>query len=259
MARYFYTLEGRSRGPATPRDVMDLILADKLTLDSYVQKDRDPAWRKISEIPELVRYLHESEFRLPAADLSLEGFVAAGDDAPVYFHIPLSRLILGSLVSLGLYGGYWFYKNWNYLHHNRKGKTGSSFWRDSLNPMAIVNVFYQISVDKELNSALRAPRDFSGYGTLWLIFVLASVALFFFGGSLPGFLGLFLDLVFYLLPLWFLLRVQSYVNAANAKLGRRYTPVSLGHYVVLVVGAMSAVYWLTSLFRQVFSLFKLLS
>lgn len=258
MARYFYSLEGRSRGPASPRDIMDLILADKLTLDSYVQKDRDPAWKKISELPELMRYLHESDFRLPAADPKLEGFEAAGDEAPVFFHIPLSRLILGSLISLGLYEGYWFYKNWNYLRNNRKGKTGSSFWRDSINPLAIVNVFYQISVDKELNSALRAPRDFSGYGALWLIFVLVSLTLFFLVGSLPWYLGRVLDLVFFLVPLWFLVRVQGYVNAANARLGRRYTPASLGHYVVLIVGAMSALFWLTSMLRQAFSLFKLL-
>ena len=237
--RYFYSFEGRTLGPVSPDEIMDLILRDKLNMDSYVMAVKEPRWLKIRDVPELVRHLHECGTRIPASDIDIEGFQAAGDEEPIYFHIPMSRLIFSYIFSLGLYGVYWLFKNWSFLRYKRKGKTGTSFLRDSVNPLLIVNVFSQISYDRELNSAERSERDFAFYGWMWLIFYLLCIFFFLFGSKLsPGILWL-VETVAYLIPLWFLVKVQSYVNRANSKLGRRYSITESGERLVRVVGVIS--------------------
>lgn len=177
--RYFYSFEGRTLGPVSPDEIMDLILRDKLNMDSYVMGVKEPRWLKIRDVPELVRHLHECGTRVPASDIDIEGFQALGNEEPIYFHIPMSRLIFSYIFSLGLFGVYWLFKNWSFLRYKRKGKTGTSFLRDSANPLLIVNVFSQISYDRELNSAERSERDFAFYGWMWLISYLVGFSFYF--------------------------------------------------------------------------------
>lgn len=236
--RYFYSFEGRTLGPVSPDEIMDLILRDKLNMDSYVMAVKEPRWLKIRDVPELVRHLHESGTRIPASDIDIEGFQTAGDEEPIYFHIPMSRLVFSYLFTLGLYGVYWLFKNWSFLRYKRKGKTGTSFLRDSVNPLLIVNVFSQISYDRELNSAERSERDFAFYGWMWLIFYLLCIFFFLFGSKLSPGIQWLVEMVAYLIPLWFLVKVQSYVNRANSKLGRRYSITESGERLVRVVGVI---------------------
>ncbi|MBW6513772.1 MAG: hypothetical protein K0B87_03325 [Candidatus Syntrophosphaera sp.] len=46
----------------------------------------------------------------------------------------------------------------------------------------------------------------------------------------------------------FLVPVQNYINECNAKLGRRYTEKSFGHYLVMVLGALGWLLLLLGLF-----------
>ncbi|MBW6513691.1 MAG: DUF4339 domain-containing protein [Candidatus Syntrophosphaera sp.] len=155
MAKYFYTFEGRTKGPVSPRQIMSLILDDVLDNDSYVMDSKSPHWIKIRDIPDLMRYLHESDFKLPTSDVAEEDLYVLDEKAPVFFHIPISRLIVCSIASLGLFEFYWLYKNWHYLRWVRKDKSfGFSFWRDASNPFRVVDIFRKIALDKELNSVL---------------------------------------------------------------------------------------------------------
>lgn len=52
------------------------------------------------------------------------------------------------------------------------------------------------------------------------------------------------ETVLYLIPLWFLVKVQRYVNRANTKLGRRYNSTESGERLVRVVGIISILLWL---------------
>ena len=256
--RYFYSYEGRTLGPVSPDGIMDLILSDKLDMDSYVMAVKEPRWLKIRDVPELVRHLHESGTRIPASDIDIEGFRALGDEEPIYFHIPMSRLVFSYLFTLGFYGVYWLFKNWSFLRYKRKGKTGTSFLRDSGNPLLIVNVFSQISYDRELNSAARSERDFAFYGWMWLIFYWLCIFFLLFGSKLSPGIHWLMQTVTYLIPLWFLVKVQRYVNQANSKLGRRYSTVESGERLVKVVVVISLLIWLFSVFGNGFGLFRLL-
>lgn len=247
--KYFYSYEGRTQGPVSPTEIMQLILSDKLSTDSHVMNSKEPIWKKIRDIPELMDFLHRSGQALPASELTLEGLVEAAGGGPIFFHIPLSRLIFSSIISLGMYEFYWLYKNWLFLHEHRERGTGPYFWRVVINPFGITDIFHKISIDKELNSAVRSGRDFSSYGWWWVIILIIASGLIVTVG-LPGILGVLYNLVCFGTSIWFLAQVQSYVNQANAKLGRRYTPRTWGHYVIISLGG---VIWLVDLlFRVIF-------
>lgn len=214
MARYYYSFEGRTLGPVSSDEIMTLILDDKLTTESYVMPVKSPQWVKISGLPDLMRFLHQSDQRLPASDVDLAEIADLDETAPIFFHIPLSRLIVCSLASLGLFEWYWLYKNWHFLRWVRKDQSfGLSFWRDSINPFRLIRIFNKIALDKELNRAVLCKPNFGINGTLWFFTWFASHFLF-------------------------LIPVQNYINEANAKLGRRYTELSFGHYATMAMGGL---------------------
>lgn len=47
---------------------------------------------------------------------------------PLFLHISVTKLILMSVASLGLYEAYWIYKNWKYINE-REGLGIHPFWR----------------------------------------------------------------------------------------------------------------------------------
>lgn len=225
MAKYYYSSEGRTLGPVSPEEILYLILDDKLTSDSYVMEGKTPQWIKIRDIPDLMRHLQQSPERLPASEIENVKVLSEDTSEPLFYHIPLGRLIVGSLVSLGLFEWYWLYKNWHFLRWVRRDRSfGYSFWRDMVNPFRVIYIFQKIASDKELNRALPCPGNFGMPGILWLLTWFASHFLF-------------------------LIPVQNYINACNAKLGRRYTETSFGHYLTLILGGIG---WLVLLLRFVF-------
>ena len=50
MAKYYYTYEGKTLGPVSPKEVLDLILDDVLSMDSSVMESSSPQWLKIRDI-----------------------------------------------------------------------------------------------------------------------------------------------------------------------------------------------------------------
>lgn len=246
--KYFYSYEGRTQGPVSPNEIMQLILSDRLTTDSHVMNSKEPIWKKIRDIPELMDFLHRSDQVLPASEVTLEGLEEVAGGGPLFFHIPLSRLIFSSIISLGMYEFYWLYKNWEFLREHRERGTSRYFWRVAINPFSITDIFHKISIDKELNSAVRSGRDFSSYGWWWVIILIIASGLLIVV-QLPGILGVLYNLVLLGASIWFLAQVQSYVNQANAKLERRYTPRTWGHYVIISLGG---VIWLVELLFRAF-------
>lgn len=252
MVKYYYSSEGRTLGPVSPNEIMSLILDDKITTESYVMRTKSPQWIKIADLPDLMRFLHESEINLSLDDEGAVKLVEYDADAPLFFYIPLSKLLLYIVVSQGLYEIYWFHENWKFLRYRRQGKIALSFWRIIINPLAIVDIFHKISLDKEMNAALPCRRDFGAIGGFWYVvvyLVLLITALVYSGlGTFVHVNGNMLVIVSILAALaltyGFLARVQNYVNAVNAKLGKRFSKPSVGHYLTLVVGIMG---WISQL------------
>ncbi len=237
MAKYYYTFEGKTLGPASPKEVLDLILDDVLDQDSFVMDSRSPRWLKIRDIPELMRYLHESDVRI--TDWAEEKDLAGIDDQqePLFFHLPVSRLVWLSLITLGLYELYWVYRNWRFLRFRRRGRTAAYFWRDSLNPFALAGVFTKISLDRDLGKDL-PEQDFTLHGWLWIVALLALAArsilvfslLLSLGADIALTLGALAFSILCLVP------VQKHINAGNAKAAKPLSRPTFGHYAAIVGG-----------------------
>lgn len=239
MAKYFYTSEGKTLGPASPKEVMALILDDVLDMDSFVMDSRSPQWLKIREIPELMRYLHESEVQI--SDWGEEKAMAGIEDQQqeLFFHLPVSRLVWLSLLTFGLYEVYWLYANWRFLRFNRKRRTATYFWKDSLNPFALVGVFHQISMDEELGGR-SSDRDFTLNGWLWIFSLLALAArsILVFALALNVLVDIGIALAALTLSILCLIPVQKHINAGNAQAGKGFSKPTFGHYATIVIGIL---------------------
>lgn len=256
MAKYYYTYEGKTLGPVSPKEVLDLILDDVLSMDSSVMESSSPQWLKIRDIPELMRYLHESEVQITdwAED---KGFASIdGENVPLFFHIPVSRLVWLSLITFGFYEIYWIYRNWRFLRFHRKGRTAAYFGRDLRNPVDLVGVFSQISTDQELGGRYNG-RDFTLNGWLWIVALLTQVARSILGFT--PFLSVWVDfaLTFGLLALSILclVPVQKHINEGNAKAGKPLSRPTFGHYASIVVGLLVWLLVLLSLIPRLVRLF----
>ncbi|MEO8629031.1 MAG: hypothetical protein ABI612_13150 [Betaproteobacteria bacterium] len=67
---------------------------------------------------------------------------AAPVDAPL-FAVPLRKLVLLSVCSLGIYQLYWFYRNWQLIKIHT-GEDISPFWRTALAPLYCYQCFSRI-------------------------------------------------------------------------------------------------------------------
>ena len=47
---------------------------------------------------------------------------------PLFLHVPVSRVIAMSIVSMGLYNAYWIYKNYRYVKERERSRIWP-FWR----------------------------------------------------------------------------------------------------------------------------------
>lgn len=245
MARYFYTDKGKTLGPVNPDQILNLILNDVLSLDSLVMDTRSPRWIKIRDIPELMRFLYESDIQISdwAEEIALSG--ENNTSIPLFFHIPTARLITLSIVSLGWYEIYWLYMNWRYLHYFRKNSTSRAFWLALINPLAIMRIFQNISNDKEL-SIQKEERDFTFNGIIW---ILALLILFIFASGIinylahiPFLVSIFVSFAALTLSLCCIVPVQNYINTANNQFNKKLSTHTFGHYLTIILGILTWIY-----------------
>jgi hypothetical protein len=236
MKEWYYSAMGQTKGPVSQHKLIDLILKQELELDSYVADGIDKPWKRIKDIPALLEELHK-----PADITHKEVFPAdfADPNAPVragnlYFYIPIRRFILMSVLSLGLYQLYWMYKQWQYWDRKER----KPYQRPHPNIGWFVfpfMIFRNIQYDQELNAVEKA--DFSGMAVFWL-WLLAGAAIYIITGPLDKVLG-DTSLITYLLgslDVLVLVRIQSYINRVNARLGNSYDRPGFGHYACLLFG-----------------------
>jgi hypothetical protein len=245
MARYFYTDKGKTLGPVSPNQILTLILKDILSLDSLIMDTRSPHWIKIRDIPELMRFLYESDIQISdwAEELALSG--SSDKSIPLFFHIPTPKLITLSIVTLGWYEIYWLYMNWRFLHYFRKNSTAKAFWLDLINPLAIIRIFQQIGNDSELNRQ-KEERDFTFSGIIW---ILSLLTVFIFASGIINYLTLIpfwistlVSFAALTLSIFCIVPVQNHINATNNYLNKKLSTHTFGHYGTIILGILSWIY-----------------
>jgi amino acid permease len=150
---------------------------------------------------------------------------------PLFLYISPARLIIMSIVSMGIYEAYWIYKNWRYIKE-RSGMNITPFWRGVFGVFFCHSLLRKIHEDQEARS-IQAPT-FSPVmlATVWVILVILanivsradSITVTIIAAFIPSFLCL--------------VPVQNYINDVTKKRnpGQNFYGWSSGHVVCLVIG-----------------------
>jgi len=179
----------------------------------------------------------EEKISLAGAVASAPPAVAAAQPSPIavgspmFLYIPVSRLVVMSIVSLGLYAMYWIYRNWRYLKE-RDGLNIQPFWRAWFGIFYCHSILKAIQTDRQTNAIEKASFSAGGLATGWILLTILATAIG--QNAAVSFLGTLISLSSVL----FFLPAQNYINRVNEKLSPRppYKSWSAGHAVCLVWG-----------------------
>ena len=143
--------------------------------------------------------------------------------SPMFFYIPVGRLIAMSIFSGGVFDSYWIYKNWCYLKE-RDGLNISPFWRACFPVFTCHGTLKAIRNDHQMNEIEKPSYSAGGLTTGWIIFSFITKKTVFF----------FIPASIFLIP------VQNYINRVNESIQPRpqHMPWTTGHFVCLLVGAL---------------------
>ncbi len=166
------------------------------------------------------------------------------DTSNIFLYIPISRLIILSIISFGFYEAYWIYKNWRYLK-DRDGLQIQPFWR------GVFGIFYCYSIlkfiynDQITNKYERAKFSAGGLATGWIILRLLGNVLGRADDISINILGLIIAFPTFL----FFVPVQNYINRVNSIKQPRpdYNSWSAGHLLCLFIGSIIWIFWLIGL------------
>lgn len=154
-----------------------------------------------------------------------------GTDKALYLHIPVSRLIILSILTSHLYEAYWIYKNWQYLK-NREGLAIWPFVRGIFGIFFCHNLLIQIEKDPEARAVELPTFSPGALATGWVVLMLLNNA---FSRVPSPYVGL---LTFMMPSFLCLVPVQKYVNSVTERRnpGEPYYRWSAGHIVCIVLG-----------------------
>ena len=165
---------------------------------------------------------------------------------PLFLYISPIRLVLLSIVSMGIYEIYWIYRNWQFLKERHKM---------NIRPIArgIFGIFYCHSLLRRIRDdpegrAIQAATYSAGWlATGWVILIIISRILV----QMPY---VWINILAVIVPSFlFLVPVQNYINTMTIK--RNPTQAmygwSFGHIVCLVIGI---IFWGVTLLPLVYEL-----
>src|ERR1051326_4300794 len=105
MSDWYYEKNGKQEGPIQGSELAGLLKSGAVTPTTLVWTDGLAEWKWISDVADLlpppIEFSKRQATQLPGGAM--------------FLYIPLSRLIIMSLVSFGLYEVYWMYRNWKFL------------------------------------------------------------------------------------------------------------------------------------------------
>jgi ribosomal protein S27AE len=148
-----------------------------------------------------------------------------------FLYIPTARLIILSIVSMGLYEAYWIYKNWKYIKE-RENLNIQPFWRGIFCVFFCHDLFKRIYNDTQSRAVLEPSFSHSGLATGFVILVILSNLIV----RIPGITA---SIIAAIMPSYLcFVPVQNYINSVHEKQtnGDAYYGWSGGHIVCLVFG-----------------------
>jgi hypothetical protein len=238
MKEWFFAVGSEQQGPIEEDVLVNRLQTGQLPKDVLVWTPGMKDWMRADRVEGLIPVATVPPMEAGTMP-PLPSAVESSPD-PIFLHIPISRLIVMSILSCGLYEMYWIYKNWKYLKH-RDHLNIMPFWRAWFGIFHCHSLLGAIHEDPELSRIETPAFSSSGLATGWVVLVILSNIVV----RVPSELA---SIAAFLLPSFlFLVPVQKYINRINRKKRPHgsFSKWSMGHVVCFVVGI--AVWGLTLL------------
>ncbi len=264
MAHWYYSIKGKDYGPVSTAKIVDAVLRNYLDMDSYIISDKDKVWVKIKDVPSIMELIHKPADKPIFNDVAARDFaqslntnsVPEADSRPVFYNLPVKRLLLYLVLSFGFYEICWFIRQISYMLQNRKDRRG-------LFSMSIITwifmpyfVFRAIELDKQLNSVAKANWNALILTLVWysgfLVYIFRPFGI---GAYLSGIISGLFDFICTVVILY---TVQRYINHANRKLNRAEDQPAMWEYGSVIIGLVFGLYGLAQDVKDLFSLARFL-
>lgn len=227
MSQWYYVLNGERKGPITNEQLRSLQLPPETQVCTRELPESDNAVNVAGLIA-----THSAPTPVPAVPPA----TMDTNSKVLFLYIPISRLIWMYILSLGVYGAYWIYKNWQYLQR-RDGLKILPFWRGIFGIVFIYSLFKAIRNDHEAGAIKTATFSASGLAACWII-----IWLFIHARGIYSFANIgtntFWNVVSLLMIVIFV-PVQNYINKVNQAvkpIPAYYNLWSAGHIACMVIG-----------------------
>lgn len=194
------------RGPYSEKEVHELLLAGEFSWD-------DLAWREgMEEWKELRFILSDAPAEIESANIPVK---------PFFHHVAPWKFLLLSIVTLGFYQFYWFYKSWVFVKEEEETSL-MPFWRTVFTPIW----FYPLAI--RIFRLEGAPRRIVA-GVLAIAYFLIGAA-----WQFPGLIS-YISLGNFLLFVPLLISVDR-LNLRNGIVGPAYRRLGWVHGMAALVG-----------------------
>ncbi len=225
MRQWYHGRDGKTLGPIDEATLQALFRSGELPDETLVWSEGMPDWASARDLP-----------LFSCAGAGAPSSAAGAADGPLYLHIPVGRLILLGLLSMGLYEAYWIYRNWRYVKE-RDGLEIRPFWRGIFGIFFVYGILKRIREDAELNRIEPATFSPGGLAAGWIVLVLAGNLLAKSSDLRVNLFGLLVALPSFLL----FLPVQEYLQRVNVRRNPQaaHLPWTTGHWVCAVLGLIS--------------------
>ena len=227
MSSYYIAKAGSKTGPYEESEIRRQIEEGTLTSDDLCWSEDMGDWQPVGRVFALGT---EKPSPPPIPPTAVPG---SDRSAPLFLYIPVSRLIILSIVSMSLYEIYWIYKNWRYIKE-RDNLNIHPFWRGVFGIFFCHSLLRRIHEDEESRSVQMPSFSPGGLATGWVVLVIIANII----SRAPGITA---SIISALVPSFLcLVPIQRYINAVSERRnpGQPYYGWSSGHVVCLVIGLL---------------------
>lgn len=251
MSSWFYSKDGRNKGPLSSKKIAKKVLDQELEMDDYVLCTKTQLWKRIREIKEIVDLVHSPIQGHVFRDIDIQQFeeelgIQAMEEEKPFIHFTIAEVIFWQLITLGMFGVYWLVKQNHYLKYQvDTGTTQYSrlkrFAFGPINPF--LNVIKGIENHKTLNKAQVPSNSLVGIFILWIILMLTGVLMVLLTVTSLFIPTLFIASISFLAVI---IPTQTYINNCHEKLEIPRTKRPVSFYVWMIF--MGAAAWLFLIF-----------
>lgn len=235
MREWHYKFEGQEQNTVQEKELISMIKDGLIPPETLVWTEGMTDWAQVNQIDDFIAriYKNTSLPQSPSMSIPTDYHAMPQSIGSTFFYIPISRLIIMSILSCGLYEVYWIYKNWKYLKE-RDGMRIRPFWRGFFGIFFCHRLLTAIYQDNQLRHVKLPNFSPNILATVWVLLIIVASIISKLPYSIATIIALVMPSFLCFVP------VQRYINSVNAKRNQNipYSKWSTGHIVCLIIGLL---------------------